>query len=61
MIYRVAILRQTPRVSRRTPPALEALLRDCWEIDPLRRPSAAECERRLEQELARVAEDAAGR
>lgn len=54
VIYRVAILRQTPRLSRRTPPALERLLRDCWEIDPLRRPSSRECGRRLEEELARV-------
>ena len=54
VIYRVAVLRQTPRVSRATPRELERLLRDCWEIDPLRRPSARECERRLEEELARV-------
>ena len=54
LVYAIAVLRKTPRVPRDTPSALAELIRDCWEIDPLRRPKALEVQRRLEEELARV-------
>ena len=54
LIYQVAVLRRTPKIERSTPAVLAELIRECWGIDPVRRPGAEEVRRRLEEELARV-------